>query len=132
MTLLSTFLQSSLPIEKRRNANITKFKNLKIQTEEDPSLIGYEPVLLFLEELQRLYTSSVVFFHDPLTSLVIGGLWNPHTQSRTLKINLPYGTRPVSSDSGDHYDPVVEIDRLAILSEIARLGGDIVARIEVR
>ena len=117
--------------KEKKNANTAKFKNLEVQTEEDPSLVGYEPMLLFLEELQRLYTTSVVFFHDPLTSLVIGGLWNPHTQSRTLKVNLPYGTRPVSSDSGDYHDSEVEVDRLAILSEIARLGGDIVARIEV-
>jgi U3 small nucleolar RNA-associated protein 22 len=119
------------PYPKEKNTNTTKFKNLEIQMEEDLSLIGYEPVLLFIEELQRLYSFSVVFFHDPLTRLVIGGLWNPHTQSRTLKINLPYGTRPVSSDSGDHHDPEVEIDRLAILSEIGRLGGDMVASIEV-
>lgn len=121
----------SAPYRKEKNANTTKFKNLEVQSREDPSLVGYEPVLLFLEELQRLYTGSVVFFHDPLTNLVIGGIWNPHTQSRTLKINLPYNTRPVSNDSRDHHDPEVEIDRLAILSEIARLGGDIVTRIEV-
>jgi U3 small nucleolar RNA-associated protein 22 len=116
---------------KEKNANTTKFKNLEVRFKEDLSLVGYEPVLLFLEELQRLYTKSVVFFHDPLTSRVIGGLWNPNTQSRNLKINQPYSTIPVSNDSRDHHDPEVEIDKLAILSEIARLGGDMVTRIEV-
>jgi U3 small nucleolar RNA-associated protein 22 len=115
----------------KKNPNTTKFKNLEVQAEDDLSLAGYEPVLLFLEEVQRLYRTSIVFFHDPLTNLAIGGLWNPDTKCRTLKTNLSYGTMPTSSDSRDHQDSEVEIDRLAILSEIARLGGDIVERIEV-
>ncbi len=118
--------------KERFHVNNTKFKNLEVQTEQDLCLAGYEPVPLFLEELQRLYKASVVFFHDPLSNLAIGGLWNPHTQSRPLKINLSYGTRPTSSGLGDDGESEVEIDRLAILSEIARLGGDIVARIEIQ
>ena len=113
------------------HVNTTKFKNLEVQTRQDLSLADYEPVLVFLEELQRLYTTSIVFFYDPLSGLTIGGLWSPHTQSRVLKINLAYGTKPVSGGLGDHQESEVELDRSAILSEIARLGGDMVARIEV-
>jgi len=117
--------------KEKAHPNTSKFKNLEVQNKQDLSLAGYRPVLLFLEELQRLYTSSIVFFHDPLSSLVIGGLWSPYTRSRILKSNIPYGTRPSLLDGlEDHQEPEVKIDRLAILSEIARLGGDMVARIE--
>lgn len=119
------------PRKAANGANTAKFKNLEIQAKEDPSLFGYEPVSLFLEELKRLYTTSMVFFYDPLSRSAIGGLWNPSTKSRSLKINLPYNTRPLSGESSQKDDSEVEIDKLGVLSEIARLGGDIIGRIEL-
>jgi U3 small nucleolar RNA-associated protein 22 len=118
--------------EGKRRAHMTKFKNLEIRTEEELSLASFKPVLLFLAELQQLYTTSILFFHDPVSSMVIGGLWNPQTQSRVFKTNLAHGIKPISSSLGNSHPLQVEIDKLAILSEIARLGGDIIARIESR
>jgi len=108
------------------------FKNLKLQDNEDMSRFGYEPVRVFLAELERLYTRNIVFFRNPLANSIIAGIWSPQTTSRPFKINLPYGTKPTKGWSIREGDQHVEIDKQAILSDIARLGGDMIARIELR
>ncbi|PVH84888.1 pre-rRNA processing protein-like protein Utp22 [Cadophora sp. DSE1049] len=114
----------------RRKEGKSKFKNLELQEKTDLGLVGYQPVQLYLEELQRLYTSSIVFFYGGASSSVIGGLWNPRSvEPRAFKVNSAYATKVVDSEGGDAEKVV--IDKSAILAEISRLGGDMVARVEV-
>jgi U3 small nucleolar RNA-associated protein 22 len=114
----------------RKEDTQQKFKNLKIQSEVDLELVGYQPVLSFLDELQRRFTNSVVFFHGEVNGSVIAGLWNPQAvASRPFKVNLGYATKLSGKSEEDRAE--IEIDKPAILAEIARLGGDIVSRIEV-
>ncbi|KAI9844485.1 MAG: hypothetical protein M1837_005568 [Sclerophora amabilis] len=86
----------------------------------------------------------------------IAGLWNPHsTNLRPWKVNLTHSTRPVIGDTGTAVsgpenqdgpdndgkgvdglslatkEPYLELNKPAILNEIARLGGDMIVRIEV-
>jgi U3 small nucleolar RNA-associated protein 22 len=115
---------------RRKEATQQKFKNLEVQSEVDLELLGYRPVRSFLDELERLFTNSVVFFHGEVDGSVIAGLWNPQTvASRKFKVNLAYATKP--SGKSEEGTAEIEIDRSAILAEIARIGGDIVSRIEV-
>jgi len=108
-----------------------KYKNLEVQSEEDLAFIGYEPLDRFLDELRSLYTSSIIFFHDNLTGSIITGLWNPQTSSRPFKVNLPYAVKPVVNEASQEEGENVEIDKSAILAEIARLGGDMVLRVKL-
>lgn len=102
-----------------------KFKNLEIQSKVNLEATDYQPVRMYLTELEKLYGSSVVFFHGSGPS--IAGLWNPQLlQPRTFKITLGYTTAQATGDK-EH----IKLDKAAILSEIARLGGDMVSRIEV-
>lgn len=113
-------------IGKQKEQSKTKFKNLELQADIDVGGIGYQPVQLYLDELRSLYSNSIVFFQG-FAGGVIGGLWNPQNlAARSFKINAAYATKPAS----DKQDEVV-IDKDAILAEIARLGGDMVSRVEV-
>ena len=112
-----------------RNDSKQKFKNLEVQSEADLELVGYEPVREYFLELQKLYTSSIVLFYSPGSS-VIAGLWNPQiVQARPFKVNLAYSSKPeIDPDNEDGGE--IKLDKDAILSEIARIGGDLVSGIE--
>jgi U3 small nucleolar RNA-associated protein 22 len=112
----------------RKSSTKHKFKNLEVQSDVNLELVGYQPVQLYLNELEKLYTSTIVFFHSAVAGSTIAGLWNPQTlASRSFKVNLPYASKlTMGTDKGE-----VELDKDAILAEIARLGGDMVLRIEV-
>lgn len=112
----------------QKENNKRKFKNLEVQSELDLELLGYEPVQGLLEELRALYASSIVFFNSADNPAVVGGVWNPQAAApRAFKYNVAYPTKPVKSEEED----MVQLDKAAILSEIARLGGDMLERIEI-
>ncbi|TVY42334.1 U3 small nucleolar RNA-associated protein [Lachnellula subtilissima] len=114
--------------QRRKEASKHKFKNLEVQSEANLELVGYNPVQLCLSELEKLYANSVVFFHSEVSGSVIAGLWNPqHVVPRSFKVNMTYATKIF----GDSEEGKIGIDKSAILLEIARLGGDMVSRIEV-
>jgi U3 small nucleolar RNA-associated protein 22 len=107
-----------------------RFKNLEVQPEPELELVGYQPVREYLLELEKLYTSSIVFFHSA-RGPVIAGLWNPQiVAARPFKVNLAYATK-AETDSDDEEGKQIMLDKVAILSEMARIGGDMVSRIEV-
>lgn len=101
------------------------FKNIELQKTDEQVLVGYEPVRLFVSELQKLYGDSIVFLHDRISNNVICGLWNPQATARSFRVNLSYATRPIGNG-----DEEVDIDKTAILSEISRLGGNMVSKVE--
>jgi U3 small nucleolar RNA-associated protein 22 len=109
-----------------------RFKNLRLQSSNERNEVGCNVVQLFLADLELRFGTTVVLFHDRLTHSVITGLWKPQPASRPLKINLSYNTKPASSTQGGGTDGEVQVNREAILSDIARLGGDLVTRIVVR
>lgn len=106
------------------------FKNLHVQSDQDKSLSGFDPVQLFLGELRGVYGSNVLFFSNEHGGSLIAGLWNPQTGPRPWKVNLPYSTKPILWSSDE--DSQININKAATLHDIARLGGDMVSRIEVK
>lgn len=117
----------------RKGSGQSKFKNLEIQSEANMDMIGYQPIRLYIEELEKIYTNSVVFFHGDISGSVLAGLWNPQiAASRPFKVNLAYATKAASLKEGSgEENSDIELDKRTILSEIARLGGDMVSKIEV-
>ena len=106
------------------------FKNFQVQVQGNNSLVGFNAVQLFVEELRTLYASNVVFFYNELGGSVVAGLWNPQTGPRPWKTNLQYSTMPVTVP--DEQSSQVTINKMATLHDIARLGGDMISRIEVK
>ncbi|KAI9697863.1 MAG: hypothetical protein M1820_007650 [Bogoriella megaspora] len=108
------------------------FKNLQVQRGVDVEAVGFDPVREFVEELQRVFGDAVVFFWDGYERDLIAGLWSPHTAARRFKVHLAYSTRPIQGQAGEEGEGgEVEINKEGILNEIARLGGDMVEKIEV-
>jgi U3 small nucleolar RNA-associated protein 22 len=92
--------------------------------------VGSQPVLSYIEELNKLYTNTIVLFYSEIPGSVIAGLWNPQAvATRSFKVNLMYPTRPANGEDEDTED--VELDKFAILAEMARLGGDMISEIVV-
>ena len=106
------------------------FKNLQVQEPADKTLVGYNPVQSFVEELRTLYDSNLVFFYNEQGGPVIAGLWNPQTGPRPWKTNLQYSTMPVTVQGEE--DPQITINKTATLNDIARLGEDMISRIELK
>jgi len=106
------------------------FKNFRVQPSDNIGLASYKPVQLFHEELVASYGGSIVFFHDAMDGDVIAGLWNPQARSQQWKVNLTYSAAPViegASKDGRQID----VNKVAMLNDIARVGGDLVESIEV-
>ncbi|KAF4437049.1 U3 small nucleolar RNA-associated 22 [Fusarium acutatum] len=108
----------------------SQFKNLDDRTGRAPLPIRAHPVDVLMEELQRVYDDSLVFFRGTNNSdeddTVIGAIWNPKLQQQKFRAGLPYNFHKVADEEGD----VVVVNRKAVLSEIARIGGDMIRKIE--
>ncbi|TGO29578.1 hypothetical protein BPAE_0013g00290 [Botrytis paeoniae] len=109
-----------------------RFKNLEVQLELNIEKVDCQPLRMFGEELESLYGGSIVFFRSATDISRIGGLWNPQTNvSRAFKVNLAYAVKLEENDGDNEEVKNVKINQSAMLAEIARLGGDMVSRIEV-
>ncbi|WPG97420.1 Nrap protein [Acrodontium crateriforme] len=116
--------------KKRKNSKSNSmFKNIELEALTDASLVGLDPVRSFLVDLEKLYGSSILFFAGKGERPVIAGLWSPQTARRAWKANLNYSTMPLKFP--DIEDVQAEVNKEAILKEIARLGGDMIDKVEV-
>ena len=104
------------------------FKNLQVHAVDGSSDLEWNRVNLYINELRWLFGSNILFFHDELGGSIIGGIWNPQADSRCWKINVGYSTMPLIEPGQDG----ITINKQGTLNDIARLGGDIVSRVEAR
>lgn len=107
----------------------SSFKNLQMASRCDPFDVILNPAQSFLDELEELHGDHIVLFYNGSATKVIAGLWNPQTGPRNWKANLDYSTMPTVSGDGSA-EPRVTINKAAVLHDIARLGGDMIARID--
>lgn len=107
------------------------FKNLELETLNDSSLVGYDAVESLFCELDALFGSAVLFFVNGTDKPVFAGLWNPQTAPWSWKVNLSYSTVPVKTGAVEEAGVIAQINKEGILAEIARLGGDLISKIDV-
>ncbi|TPX18245.1 uncharacterized protein E0L32_002754 [Thyridium curvatum] len=117
-------------------ARRSHFKNLDERAVGAPlAPVPAHPVAALLRQLEAAYGSALVFFHGGPDDAVVGGIWNPQVHRRSFRVNMPCSFRPASDGEGDDdvddHD-VMEVDREGILAEIARVGGDVIEKIETR
>lgn len=110
-----------------KKSSAPTFKNLELEKLQDTDMIGYEPVQSLLKELEDLYGAAILFFYGGSERNVISGLWSLVTARRNWKVNLAYSTVP----AGEGEDVQADANKSAMLAEIARLGGDLIEKIEV-
>ncbi|KEY67976.1 hypothetical protein S7711_02181 [Stachybotrys chartarum IBT 7711] len=120
----STVREAGLDASAKR---LSHFKNLDDSTGKAPLPLRAHPVDVLVEELQRAYEDSLMFFRGGNDDAVIGAVWNPRLQRQKFRPGLTYNFSSVSDDEGDD---VVEINRDAVLLEIARAGGTMIKKIE--
>ncbi|KAK3074205.1 U3 snoRNP protein [Teratosphaeriaceae sp. CCFEE 6253] len=70
------------------------FKNIGLDDWNDETLVGFDAAQLFLEELESLYGSAILFISGGHQRPVIAGMWSPQTAPRGRKMNLAYSTSP--------------------------------------
>ncbi|KAB8342970.1 hypothetical protein FH972_022565 [Carpinus fangiana] len=113
----------------------TRYKNLEIaRVEAGEDATPAAIVSAFVKEMQGLYSDTAVLFWDGNNGGdkgVIAGIWSPGAARRRWKVNLGYPSAPLEDESGKEQGSA-RLDRMAVLNEIARVGGDIIERIEVR
>ncbi|KKY21591.1 putative pre-rrna processing protein utp22 [Phaeomoniella chlamydospora] len=136
-------LQQYLP-SSSSNALLTKrsskFKNLQLThltpPSHDPETIDFNPISLYINDLQKSFDPSVVlFFHNANGGNVIAGLWNPRTVGETTKefrVRLGWSSIPIASDTdqGDDKD-LVAVNKKAMVAEMVALGEGIVEKVTV-
>ncbi|KAI1082610.1 Nrap protein [Whalleya microplaca] len=105
------------------------------------------PARTLLKRLAAVFASPLLFFHGGghgEDDAVIGALWNPLLHDRAFTVNMPCSLKTAeggrggggsgggSGGSGGGNGELFEVNRNAILAEIARIGGDAVVRVEVK
>ncbi|BCS05156.1 rRNA-processing protein UTP22 [Aspergillus luchuensis] len=104
----------------------TRFKNLdarKTARTAKPAMVSS-----FARDLQACYHPNMLLFHGDESCSVIGGLWNPQIlKPKKWTLKLAYSTCPSEPRANEE----VSMNCQAVLSEIARLGADLVDSIEV-
>jgi U3 small nucleolar RNA-associated protein 22 len=122
-----------------RKASHLQFKNLDDRIGKIPLPVRAHPVDVLLGELQRVYDEELIFFRGGNSGdvddgdAVIGAIWNPKLRRQKFRAGLPYNFARVAAEKQDEEDEegdFVEVNRRAVLLEMARIGGDMIKKIE--
>ncbi|KAF8623754.1 hypothetical protein AX15_006197 [Amanita polypyramis BW_CC] len=110
-----------------------KYANLA--SSQDSVRPGFDPVRLFFQDLQRIYTDTFRLFYDPYGGDQFGGVWDPSVrQARPFRVLGGFSSVPVQKNGNktkDKSKDMVVLNENGILSEIERLGAGLVTTIVV-
>jgi len=109
------------------------YKNLELQTGltntgSATASIGFDPANLFLADLVRVFGQAVLFFYNEQGGDAIAGLWNPACEERGWKLSLGYSSVPTKKGE----EITAKLNKNSIIAEVARLGGEMVKKIDVK
>jgi U3 small nucleolar RNA-associated protein 22 len=108
----------------------THFKNLDARTGRIPVPVRAEPAEVLIAELSRVYADTLIFFRSATAGDdddgVIGAIWDPRLHNQRFRSGLPFNFCKVEGEESD----MVQLNRKAVLSEIARAGGELIKKIE--
>ncbi|KAK5625595.1 hypothetical protein RRF57_001311 [Xylaria bambusicola] len=103
------------------------FKNLDESGSSEALPLPEPPISALLRRLNSVYATPLLFFHGGPEDTVIAALWNPQLHTRGFSANMPSSFKPTGADSD-----TFELNREAVLAEIARIGGDMIEKIDVK
>ncbi|KAI0893160.1 Nrap protein [Annulohypoxylon nitens] len=117
------------------------------------------PARVLLRKLNEVYDAPLLFFHGAPDDTTIAALWNPQLHRRAFSVHAPAslmlveegeeskkkdkkekkgkkrdrsgGSEEVEGKEGGD-GKLFEVNRNAILAEIARIGGDVIEKIETK
>ncbi|KAJ1922051.1 U3 snoRNP protein [Tieghemiomyces parasiticus] len=90
--------------------------------------IGLNPISEFVRDLQRIYADTLLFFYDTNGGLAAGAIWLPTVRKpQHFRADLALNTMPIDGATG----PQVAVNGPAILSEISRLGAEMIVDMDI-
>lgn len=102
----------------------SQYKNLDVTTGKIPLPIRDKPINVLVAELQRAFEDTLLFFPGGAEDdAVVAALWNPRLQRQKFRVGLPYNFCNAGDDA-------VEVNKKAVLLEVARVGGSLFRHIE--
>lgn len=111
-------------------AKQSHFKNLAGCADKVPQPVVQQPARALLLQLENLFAGPLLLFHGAPDDAIIAGIWNPQIQRRTFRVNLSCSFQPVGQEQDEEGEELVEVNRDGIITEIARIGGDCIGKIE--
>lgn len=127
--IVINILQKYTVIASKKRKSGLRFKNLDLQKSSGSGSPSVPLARLFAEELLDLYGDSVLWFWDPETLDKITGLWNPiATGQRNWKVKPGWNSEPIKQKDSVE----IKANKVAILNEIRRLGGELIKSIEMK
>jgi U3 small nucleolar RNA-associated protein 22 len=115
---------------------VGEFKNLQIAQSLDVDSIGYNPVELYLRDLNHAFGSSALFFHDQNGGKVIAGLWRPSVLGRKAwRVRLGWSSVPVpvsAEEDGEKAKDMCVFNGEAVVAEMVRLGEGLVKKVKLK
>ncbi|KAG0698626.1 Nrap protein [Suillus ampliporus] len=93
---------------------------------------GFDPLPLFLADLQSTFANTLKFFADPLGGDCIGAIWLPDVGGpRPFRALAGFSSKPLPKEDKAKGKEFVMLNRQAVLDEIGRLGTGLVTKIIV-
>ncbi|KAJ1950059.1 U3 snoRNP protein [Linderina macrospora] len=93
-----------------------------------PGMVGFDPVGLYVRDLVNVYHRSALFFHDVYGGHIIAGLWNPAVAAQSAHLNPRAHANVMPGDSkAAKTQALVGFNKDAVVAEIIRLGEGLVA-----
>ncbi|RMZ82306.1 hypothetical protein DV738_g1814, partial [Chaetothyriales sp. CBS 135597] len=114
-------------------AGSTTYKNLQITSQLELEQIGYDPVELYLQDLERAFGNVALFFYGE--GKVIAGLWRPSVLGKKeWRVRIGFSTLPLreKDEQGEGEKTIGKFNGDAVLSEMAMMGEGIVKKVEIK
>eukprot|EP00058_Branchiostoma_floridae_P009064 XP_002594552.1 hypothetical protein BRAFLDRAFT_279825 [Branchiostoma floridae] len=94
-------------------------------------VVEFDPVQMYLEELEDTYGDMALFFHDPCGGLYITALWKPAAfTAKPFKVTTLNGRAPDLDQSGEDLMMIPNV--AAILEDFHSLGKGLVILVDVK
>ncbi|KAG2138449.1 Nrap protein [Suillus bovinus] len=99
-------------------------------TTESTPRPGFDPLPLFLADLQSAFADTLKFFADPFGGDRIGAIWLPGMGApRPFRALAGFSSKPLPKEDKAKEKELVMLNRQAVLDEIGRLGTGLVQKI---
>ncbi|RMD41024.1 hypothetical protein DV735_g4135, partial [Chaetothyriales sp. CBS 134920] len=114
-------------------AGNTTYKNLQITSQLELDQIGFDPVELYLQDLEKAFGNVALFFYGE--GKVIAGLWRPSVRGKKeWRVRTGFSTLPLKEkeEQGEGERIIGKFNGDAVLSEMAMMGEGIVKKLETK
>ncbi|KAL8581118.1 hypothetical protein ACOMHN_033566 [Nucella lapillus] len=104
----------------------SRLPRCKEVTQTGMPVVDFNPVEMFLGDLEDIYGDFALFFHDRYGGDIIAVLFKPHAkQPQKFEAATLYAHKPTIIDN----EPALTFDIDAMMETIHRLGGDMIVKV---